>query len=179
MGASFEGQAPSVQDDGRRRPCQAGTLKYALPRRAGGVRAPAWAAAGGRGRRVVRAGRVGATGEAGMSFAGRTAVVTGASSGIGRALAVALAAQGARGGVGARRPDWRQALVGAVRGAGGRIEAAPADVADRPAVLAAVGELAGKLGPVDLLVANAGVGYPTGADPMNVPAVEHMTRVNF
>ena len=114
-----------------------------------------------------------------MSFAGKTAVITGASSGIGRALAVALAAQGARVGVTARRADRLAVLVADVRAAGGTIEAAPADVADRPALLAAVNELAAKLGPVDLLVANAGVSDRTGADPMNVPGVERMTRVNF
>lgn len=114
-----------------------------------------------------------------MGFTGRVAVVTGASSGIGRALAVALAAQGARVGVTARRADLLDALVREVRAKGGTIEAAPANVEDRPAVLAAVRGLADKLGPVDLLIANAGVGYATGAADMNVPGVEHMTRVNF
>lgn len=114
-----------------------------------------------------------------MSFTNAVAVITGASSGIGRALAVALAEQGARVGVTARRADLLDALVAEVRAKGGTIEAAPADVTDRDAVLAGVRGLADKLGPVDLMIANAGVGYHTGADPMNVPGVEHMTRVNF
>lgn len=114
-----------------------------------------------------------------MSFAGKTAVITGASSGIGRALAVALAAQGARVGVTARRADRLDALVAEVLAVGGTIEAAVADVADRPALLAAVHGLAAKLGPVDLLIANAGVSHVTGAAPMNVPGVEAMMRVNF
>lgn len=114
-----------------------------------------------------------------MSFAGKTAVVTGASSGIGRALAVALAAQGARVGVTARRADRLAALADEVRAKGGTIESAVADVADRTATVDAVRGLAAKLGPVELLVANAGVSHETGADPMNVPGVEHMMKVNF
>jgi short-subunit dehydrogenase len=114
-----------------------------------------------------------------MSFANKTAVITGASSGIGWALAVALARQGARVGVTARRTDFLNELVSEVRAKGGTIEAAPADVEDRQALLAAVHGLADKLGPVDLLIANAGVGFHTGANPMNVAGVEHMTRVNF
>ena len=114
-----------------------------------------------------------------MSFAGKTAVVTGASSGIGRELAKELARRGARVGVVARRAELLQELVAEIRAAGGTVDAAAADVTDRGAVLAAVAELAGKLGPVDLMIANAGVGAPTGADPMNVPGVELMTRVNF
>ncbi len=114
-----------------------------------------------------------------MSFAGRTAVVTGASSGIGRALAVALAARGARVGVTARRTELLADLVREVRTAGGSIEARTADVADRESTLAAIRELETVHGPTDLLVANAGVGHPTGAAEMNVPLVEATMRVNF
>lgn len=114
-----------------------------------------------------------------MSFANRTAVITGASSGIGRALAKALAAQGARVGVLARRADLLEELAREVRQAGGTIETATVDITDRQQVLSSIRGFAERLGPVDLLIANAGVGYPTGADPMNVPGVEHMTKVNF
>lgn len=114
-----------------------------------------------------------------MTFANRTAVITGASSGIGRALAVALAAQGARVGVTARRADLLDSLAQDVRKTGGTIAIANADVGDRDATLAAIRGLEAALGPTDLLIANAGIGLPTGAAEMNVPGVETMLRVNF
>jgi short-subunit dehydrogenase len=114
-----------------------------------------------------------------MSFANRTAVITGASSGIGRALAKALAAHGARVGVTARRAELLGELVHEVRAAGGTIEAVPADVADRVAIESAISVLSEKLGPVDLLIANAGVAVPSGVGPHQVDAVEQMMRVNF
>lgn len=114
-----------------------------------------------------------------MSLPDHTAVITGASTGIGRALAKELARQGVRVGVTARRADLLDALVAEVRATGGTIKAAAADVADRAATAAAVRSLTDKLGPADLLIANAGVAVPSDAGPGHVAAVEQMTRVNF
>jgi len=111
-------------------------------------------------------------------FAGRVAVITGASSGIGWALARALAADGARVGLVARRREELERLAAEIARAGGTAAVAPADVAERQAVVAAVGDLAARLGPVDLLVANAGVGAPTRLEPFNVAEIEKMFRVN-
>src|SRR6267378_4341828 len=105
------------------------------------------------------------------SFANQVAVITGASSGIGWALARALAAEGCKVGLVARRKEQLAAL------AGGTAAAAPADVGDRTQVQAAVKDLATQLGPVDLLVANAGVGMPTLLDPVNIGDVEQMIRI--
>jgi short-subunit dehydrogenase len=113
-----------------------------------------------------------------MGFAGQVAVVTGASSGIGWALARALAAQGASVGLVARRREALEQLGAEIAEAGGRAAVAVADVADRSAVVTAIRDLASRLGPVDLLVANAGVGAPTRLDPFNVPEIEKMIRVN-
>jgi short-subunit dehydrogenase len=113
-----------------------------------------------------------------MSFANQVAVVTGASSGIGWALARALAADGARVGLVARRREPLEKLAGEIAATGGTSALVAADVADRAQVQAAVADLSARLGPVDLLVANAGVGAPTLLDPMNVADVEKQIRVN-
>ncbi|WP_165825936.1 SDR family oxidoreductase [Actinomycetospora cinnamomea] len=82
---------------------------------------------------------------------GRRVVVTGASSGIGEAVARAAAAEGARVGVLARRADRLDALAGEIGG-----HAAAADVTDVAAVGDAVDRLAGALGGLDAVVAAAG-----------------------
>jgi short-subunit dehydrogenase len=113
-----------------------------------------------------------------MSFANQVAVVTGASSGIGRALVRRLAGEGAKVGVVARRRELLESLSEEVRSAGGTILTAVADVGDREQMLKAFAALAEALGPVDLLVANAGVGGGTRYDPLDVAAIERMYRVN-
>jgi short-subunit dehydrogenase len=114
-----------------------------------------------------------------MKFGDQVAVVTGASSGIGRALAKRLAVAGCKVGLIARRGDELSLLAAEIIQFGRTAEYAVADVADRAATLAAFRDLAGRLGPVDLLVANAGVGAPTLLDPINVGDVEKMVRVNL
>ncbi len=114
-----------------------------------------------------------------MMWTNRTAVITGASSGIGRALAIALAGQGARVGAIARRGALLDDLASNVRQAGGHIETATADIGQREATLMAFRVLQQKLGPVDLLIANAGMSGHTGAAEMNVSLVEEVMRVNF
>lgn len=113
-----------------------------------------------------------------MSFANQVTIITGASSGIGWSLARELARQGARVGVTARREPQLKDLVEEIRKAGGTAEYVVGDIADRAAVNAAVAELTRRLGPVDLMVANAGLGMPTKVDPMNVEGLEQMFRVN-
>ena len=113
-----------------------------------------------------------------MSFANQVAVVTGASSGIGWALAKRLAAEGCKVGLIARRRELLEKLYGEIAQAGGVAAFAAADVADRVQTRQAIHEVAGKLGPVDLLVANAGVGAPTSLDPVNIGDVEKMFAVN-
>jgi len=113
-----------------------------------------------------------------MSFKDQTAVITGASSGIGWELARQLAAQKCQVGLLARRQDKLAELAGVIQQAGGTAAYAPVDITDREQVLKAVGQLRAQLGPVDLLIANAGVGVPTLLEPMNVADVEKMYRVN-
>jgi short-subunit dehydrogenase len=113
-----------------------------------------------------------------MSVRDQVAVVTGASSGIGWALAKRLAVEGYRVGLTARRKPNLDALAGEIRAAGGAAAVASADAGDRSATLEAFQQLAAELGPVDVLVANAGVGYPTLLEPLNIGNIEETFRVN-
>src|SRR3954465_14810376 len=99
------------------------------------------------------------------SLAGKVAVVTGASSGIGWALAKEFAAEGCKVGLIARREEPLRALAAEIAAAGGTAAPATADVAERPQVEAAVAAIRAQLGPIDLMIANAGVGQVTLLNP--------------
>jgi short-subunit dehydrogenase len=113
-----------------------------------------------------------------MFLQDRVALVTGASSGIGKALSLRLAREGCRVGLVARRRELLDEIAGQIRSAGGVATVAPANVAVRDEVQVAAKAIGETLGPVDLLVANAGVGTPTLLDPLNTPDVERMFQVN-
>ena len=114
-----------------------------------------------------------------MRIIGEVAAITGASSGIGEALARQLAEQGLRVGLTARRVDRLETLATSIREAGGIASVAPADAADPDDTLAALAKIAIDLGPIDLLVANAGLGLKTPAHCFSARDVDRMVRVNF
>ncbi|EIZ79732.1 short-chain dehydrogenase/reductase [Novosphingobium sp. Rr 2-17] len=95
------------------------------------------------------------------SFTDSTVLITGGSSGIGRALAEALAAQGARVAIVGTNAGKLAEAAEAIRATGGVVETAQFDVANEAAWTAAVPEIEAKLGPVDHLFLNAGVGTDT------------------
>jgi short-subunit dehydrogenase len=110
-----------------------------------------------------------------VQWGGATTIVTGASRGIGRAVAEAAAARGARVGLIARSEDDLRAVVAGLDGAA---RYAVADVADPEALAGAIADLEDHLGPPDVLVANAGIGaYGAFAD-LGADEAERLVRVN-
>jgi 3-oxoacyl-[acyl-carrier protein] reductase len=92
-----------------------------------------------------------------MSLAGRVALVTGASQGIGRACAVRLASAGAAVAVAARNQGKLDELVSEIKASGGKAEAFRLDVSDEDQIKSAFKAALGKLTKIDILVNNAGI----------------------
>jgi 3-oxoacyl-[acyl-carrier protein] reductase len=102
---------------------------------------------------------------AGIDLSGRAALVTGASRGIGGAIAEALAACGAAVAVNFRaRPDEADAVVRKIRDAGGTAIAIRADVSISAEVSELVERATRELGPIDILVNNAGIAIPDAGE---------------
>jgi NADP-dependent 3-hydroxy acid dehydrogenase YdfG len=93
-----------------------------------------------------------------LPLAGRVGVVTGASSGIGAAIAQVLGAAGMRLALGARRPERLSAVAAAIRAAGGEAEAIPTDMRDEEQVKALIDAAVARYGALDTLVNNAATG---------------------
>ena len=96
-----------------------------------------------------------------FSLSGRAALVTGASSGLGRQFARTLAQAGAKVALAARRLDRLEALAEDIRKAGGEAVAVKLDVTDRASVTSAFDAAEAAIGPIKVLVNNAGV--PSGS----------------
>jgi len=92
-----------------------------------------------------------------MRLKDRTAFITGASRGIGKAIALAFAAEGASLGLAGRSMDLLSGLAAEVTAEGGRAVAIELDVSSQESVDDAVNACSGELGPIDILVNNAGI----------------------
>ena len=112
------------------------------------------------------------------THAGRVALITGASSGLGEHFAEMLAARGARVVVGARRVERLAALVDRISAAGGEALAVPLDVTDERSVSAAYDEAERRYGLVDTVIANAGINAEGPATALSVEDFDAIQAVN-
>ena len=104
-----------------------------------------------------------------FSLTGKTAIVTGASSGLGVTMAEALAEAGANVVIAARRVENLEALASRIEGAGGKAMAYRCDVSDSSSVRDLVAAAWEAFGRVDVLVNNAGVSAEAGVMPEKTP----------
>ena len=113
-------------------------------------------------------------------LAGQVALVTGASRGIGRAIALLLAEAGAEVAVNYReRAEDAQAVVQAIGGLGRRALAVQADVSVGAEVAALVGRVERELGPVGILINNAGVSEPCTIEELTEEIFERTLTINL
>lgn len=115
-----------------------------------------------------------------MFWRNKTVFLTGASSGIGEGIALAIAAKGAKIGLLARRREMLNELAERCKNAGGEAIALPADVTDAQAVADAAEILRSAFGPVDIMIANAGIGGNNAETRDLVPdAVKKVIDINL
>lgn len=110
--------------------------------------------------------------------AGRIAVVTGATSGIGEATALQLAAEGAAVALVGRRTDRLEALSSTIRAAGGTALPVTADLSQAGSAAEVAEQVRAQLGRPDLVVANAGVMLPAPYEALDLTDVGRMLDLN-
>ena len=114
-----------------------------------------------------------------MTLKGQVALVTGASRGLGRAIAQRFAREGAAVAINYNsRADAAESLVNEIESAGGRAIAVRADVGDPAQVQAMVQQAAAELGPITILVNNAGLVYRATLATFEPSGMENMRRTN-
>lgn len=114
-----------------------------------------------------------------QSIDGRVAIVTGASTGIGRGIATELARAGARVAVAARSADKLETLVAEIEAEGGSAAAIPTDVTAEDQVLRLFRETVDRLGTPAILVNNAGIADATPTDELSLARWREMIDTNL
>ena len=113
-----------------------------------------------------------------IDLSGKVALVTGASSGLGKRFAQVLARQGAKVAITGRRLDRLEALAAEIAADGGIAAPLALDVTDTDQLLAVVGRAEAALGPVDILVNNAGIPDAQRATKMSVELIDAVMDTN-
>jgi NAD(P)-dependent dehydrogenase (short-subunit alcohol dehydrogenase family) len=108
---------------------------------------------------------------------GKTTLITGGGTGLGRSMALRLAGLGAKVAVVGRRPDPLGETVEAIRAAGGTAAAAPCDVRDPDAVAAAVDAIERELGPVNQLINNAAGNFLSASEDLSPNAFNSVVQI--
>ena len=114
-----------------------------------------------------------------MQLKGQVAIVTGAGTGIGRGIALALAGEGARPVICGRRMDRLQETLTAIREEGGEGLAVQADVSQQPEVERFVAKALESFGSIDILVNNAGIGGGDSIHEHEVADWDQVMAVNL
>jgi NAD(P)-dependent dehydrogenase (short-subunit alcohol dehydrogenase family) len=110
-------------------------------------------------------------------LAGKTTIVTGGGTGLGRSTALRLAGLGAKVAVLGRRPEPLRETVDAIRAAGGTATAAPCDVRDPEAVRAAFDAVERELGPANQLVNNAAGNFLAATEDLSANAFNSVVQI--
>jgi NAD(P)-dependent dehydrogenase (short-subunit alcohol dehydrogenase family) len=110
-------------------------------------------------------------------LAGKTTLITGGGTGLGRSMALRLAGLGARVAVVGRRPEPLREVADLVRAAGGRAAAMPCDVRDPDAVEAAFSRVEEELGPVNQLINNAAGNFLCASEDLSPNAFDSVVRI--
>jgi short-subunit dehydrogenase len=111
-------------------------------------------------------------------LSGKAVAITGASAGIGAAVARRVAAEGAAVALSARRGDRLTELADGIRGAGGRALAIAGDVTSEADMAALVAETVAAFGRIDVMVCNAGIGFHGPLDDTPGDAMRRLVEVN-
>ena len=109
----------------------------------------------------------------------KVAVITGASHGLGRSVAIKLAGLGAHTALIARRPDPLAKVADAIRAEGGEATAYPCDVSNADSVKATAAKIQDSFRAVDILINNAGIPAPRSFEETNISDWDEVIGVNL
>jgi NADP-dependent 3-hydroxy acid dehydrogenase YdfG len=114
-----------------------------------------------------------------QNIKGKIVAITGASSGMGKAIAIELAKNGAKVVLGARRTEQLQQIVDEIKSKGGEATFAQIDVKDKADLVRLVNEAVEQYGKLDVIVNNAGVSQLSRIDELDIDGWEEMIDINL